>query len=101
MINFPGFKEIYEQDKLLNYQLETREYIESEYRNEDPNYILRKRKVKKNKKSHREKQEGVVLIPRNSDVYSYYKTEFRQNSMTEDEYGNILVPHVYQKKIRY
>ena len=90
-----GFRDLYESDSFLNYHTDTRVFIETEYPYEDADYILTRRKERV--ESKKENNERVVLIHRNTDAYQYYKAEYRENSLSEDGYGNLLVPIIYRK----
>ena len=43
-------------------------------------------------KKKRARKAGVVTVHRNSSAYEFFNTEYRENRMSEDFYGNFLVP---------
>ena len=43
-------------------------------------------------KKKREKKARVVTVHRNSSAYGFFQTEYRENKMSEDFFGNYLVP---------
>ena len=49
-------------------------------------------KVKERRKKERKSRSHVIMVHRNSDAYDFFITEFRGNKLSEDEYGNVLVP---------
>ena len=45
-------------------------------------------KEKRNKRS----RIGTIRVTRSSSAYDYFKAEYRENRISEDVYGNFLVP---------
>lgn len=43
-------------------------------------------------KARRDERPRVISIGRSSPAYDYFITEFRGNKLSEDGYGNVLVP---------
>ncbi len=49
-------------------------------------------KVRERRKKERKSRSHVIMVHRNSDAYDFFITEFRGNKLSEDEFGNVLVP---------
>ena len=43
-------------------------------------------------KERRENKRRVVTVHRSSDAYGFFVNEYRGNKLSEDSFGNILVP---------
>ena len=43
-------------------------------------------------KEKRRLKSRVIMVHRNSDAYDFFITEYRGNRMSEDDFGNVLVP---------
>ena len=54
-----------------------------------PKYLVPVKVSSMKKKSDRK---SVVMVHRNSSAYDYFQAEYRQNRMSQDGYGNVLVP---------
>ena len=49
-------------------------------------------KVSDVKRKRERKRPYTIIVTRSSPAYDYFNVEFRENRMSEDEYGNFLVP---------
>ncbi|MBP5684022.1 MAG: hypothetical protein J6X02_02045 [Bacilli bacterium] len=94
----PGFREMKEYlETDEDYSLNVRLYMKSEY-HEHGDYIIpiereeKQRRIFPRKKSIKEK---FVTVRNNSDASSYFRAEYRGNRISEDYYGNLIVPFSY------
>ena len=102
-IYLPGFHDLEDYVEYDNYSLNARLYFKSEYHDQEDYIIPVKREKKKRSLfSRREKslndssiEEKFVTIRSNSDANSYFRAEYRGNRISEDSYGNLIVPYAY------
>ncbi len=94
-----GFRDLED----YSYALNTRLYFKSEYHDQE-DYIIPVKREKKKKSlfSRRDKslsdstvEEKFVTIRSNSDASAYFRAEYRGNRISEDCYGNLIVPYSY------